>query len=87
VQMKLYNLVFTIDCVFQLVSTSGPSHAPVFVVKASLNEMSFEGSGKSKKDAKLNASKALLVHLHKVRCEMNKSLMFYLPSFDDTFGT
>ena len=24
------------------------------------------GSGKSKKDAKLNASKALLVHLHKV---------------------
>ena len=28
--------------------------------------MSFEGSGKSKKDAKLNASKALLVHLHKV---------------------
>jgi double stranded RNA-specific editase B len=28
--------------------------------------MAFEGSGKSKKDAKLNASKALLVHLHKV---------------------
>ena len=47
-------------------STSGPSHAPLFVIKASLNEMSFEGSGKSKKDAKLNASKALLVHLHKV---------------------
>jgi hypothetical protein len=40
------------------------------VIKASLNEMSFEGSGKSKKDAKLNASKALLVHLHKV-CEIN----------------
>ena len=51
----------------QLVSTSGPSHAPLFVIKASLNEMSFEGSGKSKKDAKLNASKALLVHLHKAR--------------------
>jgi hypothetical protein len=32
-------------------------------VKASLNEMAFEGSGKSKKEAKLNASKALLVHL------------------------
>ena len=31
-----------------------------------MNDMSFEGSGKSKKDAKLNASKALLVHLHKV---------------------
>ena len=49
-----------------MVSTSGPSHAPLFVIRASLNDMSFEGSGKSKKDAKLNASKALLVHLHKV---------------------
>jgi len=51
---------------YQLISTTGPSHAPVFIIKASLNDMSFEGSGKSKKDAKLNASKALLVHLHKV---------------------
>ena len=50
----------------ELISTSGPSHAPQFVIRASLNDMSFEGSGKSKKDAKLNASKALLVHLHKV---------------------
>lgn len=48
---------------FQLISTSGPSHAPCFIVKASLNETAFEGSGKSKKEAKLNASKALLVHL------------------------
>ena len=46
---------------YQLLSTSGPSHAPNFIIKASLNEMSAEGSGKSKKDAKLNASKALLV--------------------------
>ena len=51
---------------YQLISTTGPSHAPQFIIKASLNDMSFEGSGKSKKDAKLNASKALLVHLHKV---------------------
>ena len=36
------------------------------MIRASLNDMSFEGSGKSKKDAKLNASKALLVHLHQV---------------------
>ena len=50
----------------ELISTSGPSHAPQFVIRASLNDMSFEGSGKSKKDAKLNASKALLVHLHQV---------------------
>ncbi len=42
---------------YQLISTTGPSHAPQFVIKASLNDMSFEGSGKSKKDAKLNASK------------------------------
>ena len=54
------------DFVLELVSTSGPSHAPQFVIRASLNDMSFEGSGKSKKDAKLNASKALLVHLHQV---------------------
>ena len=46
---------------YQLLSTSGPSHAPQFIIKASLNDMSAEGSGKSKKDAKLNASKALLV--------------------------
>ena len=52
--------------ILELVSTSGPSHAPQFVIRASLNDMSFEGSGKSKKDAKLNASKALLVHLHQV---------------------
>ncbi|XP_040566219.1 double-stranded RNA-specific editase 1 [Lepeophtheirus salmonis] len=51
---------------YQLLSTTGPSHAPNFIIKAMLNNMSFEGSGKSKKDAKLNASKALLVHLHKV---------------------
>ena len=51
---------------YALLSTTGPSHAPNFVIKASLDDMSFEGSGKSKKDAKLNASKALLVHLHKV---------------------
>lgn len=51
---------------YQLLSTSGPSHAPNFIIKASLNDMSAEGSGKSKKDAKLNASKALLVLLHKV---------------------
>lgn len=30
---------------YQLISSSGPSHAPVFVMKASLNEMSFEGKG------------------------------------------
>ena len=60
-QIPIKNLLFS-----ELISTSGPSHAPQFVIRASLNDMSFEGSGKSKKDAKLNASKALLVHLHKV---------------------
>ena len=51
---------------FQLTSAQGPSHAPQFCVRATLGEASFEGYGKSKKDAKLHASKALLVHLHKV---------------------
>ena len=59
-------LVLPLCFVSELISTSGPSHAPQFIIRASLNDMSFEGSGKSKKDAKLNASKALLVHLHKV---------------------
>ncbi|QQP34889.1 Uncharacterized protein FKW44_022932 [Caligus rogercresseyi] len=47
---------------YQLLSTTGPSHAPNFIIKAILNNMSFE----VQEDAKLNASKALLVHLHKV---------------------
>jgi len=69
---------------YQLISTTGPSHAPVFVVKASLNDMSFEGSGKSKKDAKLNASKALLVHLHKVGFDpMTGDMMSTQISTDD----
>ena len=52
--------------IFQLVSTDGPSHAPEFCVKATLAAISYEGRGTSKKEAKLNASKALLVHIHRV---------------------
>jgi len=52
--------------IFQLVSTDGPSHAPEFCVKATLAAVSYEGRGTSKKEAKLNASKALLVHIHRV---------------------
>lgn len=51
---------------FTLISSSGPSHSPEFVVRATLANVSRDGMGKSKKDAKLHASKALLVHLHKV---------------------
>jgi hypothetical protein len=36
-------------------------------VRAALGKISFEGAGKSKKEAKLHASKALLVYLHQVR--------------------
>ena len=68
-------LVWPLCFVSELISTSGPSHAPQFIIRASLNDMSFEGSGKSKKDAKLNASKALLVHLHKV-----SQLRFFISS-------
>jgi len=51
---------------YTLMSSQGPSHAPEFILKATLGTLSVEGMGKSKKDAKLHASKALLVHLHKV---------------------
>ncbi|XP_023329872.1 double-stranded RNA-specific editase B2 isoform X3 [Eurytemora carolleeae] len=51
---------------YTLVSSNGPSHLPDYVVKATLGSVSVEGRGKSKKDAKLHASKALLVHLHQV---------------------
>ena len=46
---------------YQLLSTSGPSRSPTFIFKASLNDMSAEGSGKSKNEAKRKASIALLV--------------------------
>ena len=49
---------------YELASSSGPSNAPVFAIRASLNGATFEGSGKSKKEAKHNAAKALLENLH-----------------------
>ena len=49
---------------YELASSAGPSNAPVFAIRASLNGVSFEGSGKSKKEAKHNAAKALLENLH-----------------------
>jgi len=52
--------------IFQLVSAEGPSHAPQFCYRATLASLSYEGRGISKKEAKLHASKALLVHIHKV---------------------
>jgi len=52
--------------IFQLVSAEGPSHAPQFCVRATLAAVSYEGRGVSKKEAKLHASKALLVHIHRV---------------------
>lgn len=52
--------------IFSLVSSQGPSHAPEFCVTASLAGLTFEGRGNSKKEAKLHASKALLVHIHQV---------------------
>ena len=53
---------------FSLVSAEGPSHAPEFCVTASLAGAGLvvEGRGGSKKEAKLHASKALLVHIHQV---------------------
>ena len=52
--------------IFTLVSSDGPSHAPEFCVTATLENLTFQGQGNSKKEAKLHASKALLVHIHQV---------------------
>ena len=52
--------------IFNLVSSDGPSHAPEFCVTATLENLTFQGRGNSKKEAKLHASKALLVHIHQV---------------------
>ena len=51
---------------FSLVTASGPSHSPQFCVRATLGVLSFEGQAASKREAKLAACKALLVHLHSV---------------------
>ena len=52
--------------IFTLVSAEGPSHAPVYRVRASLASLTYEGTGASKKEAKLHASKALLAEIHRV---------------------
>ena len=52
--------------IFSLVSADGPSHAPVYRVRASLASLNYEGLGASKKEAKLHASKALLAEIHRV---------------------
>ena len=51
---------------FSLVSAEGPSHAPVYRMRASLASLSYEGWGASKKEAKLHASKSLLAEIHRV---------------------
>jgi len=48
------------DTIFELISADGPSHAPQFCVRATLASVSYEGRGVSKREAKLQASKALL---------------------------
>jgi len=51
---------------YHLISSQGPSHSPEYIMEASLPHHLVTGTGKSKKDAKLNASKALLVQIHQV---------------------
>ena len=51
---------------FSMVSAEGPSHAPVYRVRASLASLSYDGLGASKKEAKLHASKSLLAEIHRV---------------------
>jgi len=54
------------EATFSLVEATGPSHSPQFCIRATLGQLQFEGRAISKKDAKLAASKALLLHLHGV---------------------
>ena len=58
---------------YQLISTTGPSHAPVFIIKASLNDMSFEGSGKSKKHVNV-LNGCPLAHLRRDKFERMRLL-------------
>ncbi|XP_023282686.1 double-stranded RNA-specific editase 1-like isoform X2 [Seriola lalandi dorsalis] len=45
---------------YKLLSQTGPVHAPVFVMTAEVNGQLFEGSGPTKKKAKLNAAEKAL---------------------------
>lgn len=45
---------------FKFVSQSGPVHAPVFVMSVEVNNQVFEGTGSSKKMAKLHAAEQAL---------------------------
>jgi len=68
---------------YLLLSSEGPSHSPEFVMEASLLPHAVIGTGKSKKDAKLNASKALLVKLHQVAfCPQTSEIMTKFASGD-----
>jgi len=51
---------------YKVLSSSGPSHSPEFVVEASVNEQVGKGTGNSKKEARINAGKDLLIQLHEV---------------------
>uniref|UniRef100_A0A8C2FHM7 DRBM domain-containing protein n=1 Tax=Cyprinus carpio TaxID=7962 RepID=A0A8C2FHM7_CYPCA len=41
---------------YKLLSQTGPVHAPVFIMTIEVNGQLFEGSGPTKKKAKLNAA-------------------------------
>ncbi|XP_035984303.1 double-stranded RNA-specific editase 1 [Fundulus heteroclitus] len=45
---------------YKLLSQSGPVHAPVFVMAVEVNGQTFDGSGSTKKKAKLNAAEKAL---------------------------
>ncbi|XP_069081800.1 double-stranded RNA-specific editase 1 isoform X1 [Pleurodeles waltl] len=45
---------------YRLLSQSGPVHAPVFIMTVEVNGQAFEGSGSTKKKAKLNAAEKAL---------------------------
>ena len=75
------------EVIFQHVSSEGPKHAPQFSVRATLASLSYEGKGGSKKEAKLNASKALLVHIFRFGLSANANdELASAPVWEESLG-
>ncbi|EPY86882.1 hypothetical protein CB1_000294009 [Camelus ferus] len=57
---QLHLLWRGLSCVYRTVSQTGPVHAPVFAVAVEVNGLTFEGTGPTKKKAKMRAAELAL---------------------------
>uniref|UniRef100_A0A8C9FW16 DRBM domain-containing protein n=1 Tax=Pavo cristatus TaxID=9049 RepID=A0A8C9FW16_PAVCR len=67
-----------IEFSYKLLSQTGPVHAPMFVMAVEVNGQLFEGSGPTKKKAKLHAAEKAL------RSFFKSGLMFQVVLLSDT---